>query len=131
MPQDRNSTFEPRIVNKRQKDISEIDRKIIAMYGRSLTTRQISEQIEEIYGFDVSESFVSDVTDKILPEIEEWKSRPLDTVYPIIFIDAVHFSVRKEKSIQKLAAYVVLGINMDGIKDVLGLYIGENESSKY
>lgn len=131
VPQDRNSTFEPRIVNKRQKDISEIDRKIIAMYGRGLTTRQISEQIEEIYGFDVSESFVSDVTDKILPEIEEWKSRPLDTVYPIIFIDAVHFSVRKEKSIQKLAAYVVLGINMDGIKDVLGLYIGENESSKY
>ena len=106
VPQDRNSTFEPRIVNKRQKDISEIDRKIIAMYGRGLTTRQISEQIEEIYGFDVSESFVSDVTDKILPEIEEWKSRPLDTVYPIIFIDAVHFSVRKEKSIQKLAAYV-------------------------
>lgn len=104
VPQDRNSTFEPRIVNKRQKDISEIDRKIIAMYGRGLTTRQISEQIEEIYGFDVSESFVSDVTDKILPEIEEWKSRPLDTVYPIIFIDAVHFSVRKEKSIQKLAA---------------------------
>ena len=90
VPQDRNSTFEPRIVNKRQKDISEIDRKIIAMYGRGLTTRQISEQIEEIYGFDVSESFVSDVTDKILPEIEEWKSRPLDTVYPIIFIDAVH-----------------------------------------
>lgn len=131
VPQDRNSTFEPRIVNKRQKDISEIDRKIIAMYGRGLTTRQISEQIEEIYGFDVSESFVSDVTDKILPEIEEWKSRPLDTVYPIIFIDAVHFSVRKEKSIQKLAAYVVLGINMDGIKDVLGLYIGENDSSKY
>ena len=131
VPQDRNSTFEPRIVNKRQKDISEIDRKIIAMYGRGLTTRQISEQIEEIYGFDVSESFVSDVTDKILPEIEEWKSRPLDTVHPIIFIDAVHFSVRKEKSIQKLAAYVVLGINMDGIKDVLGLYIGENESSKY
>ena len=72
VPQDRNSTFEPRIVNKRQKDISEIDRKIIAMYGRGLTTRQISEQIEEIYGFDVSESFVSDVTDKILPEIEEW-----------------------------------------------------------
>ena len=71
------------------------------------------------------------MTDKIFPEIKEWKSRPLDTVYPIIFIDAVHFSVRKEKLIQKLAAYIVLGINMDGIKDVLGLYIGENESSKY
>lgn len=131
IPQDRNSTFEPRIVEKRQKDISEIDRKIIAMYGRGMTTRQISEQIEDIYGFDVSESFVSDVTDKILPEIEEWKARPLDDVYPIVFIYAVHFSVRKDKSIQKIAAYVALGINLDGIKDVLGVYIGENESSKY
>lgn len=131
VPQDRHSTFEPRIVGKRQKDISEIDRKIIAMYGRGMTTRQISEQIEDIYGFDVSESFVSDVTDKILPEIKEWKARPLDDVYPIVFIDAVHFSVRKDKSIQKLAAYVALGINVDGIKDVLGVYIGENESSKY
>ena len=120
-----------RIVGKRQKDISEIDRKIIAMYGRGMTTRQISEEIEDIYGFDVSESFVSDVTDKILREIKEWKARPLDDVYPIVFIDAVHFSVRKDKSIQKLAAYVALGINLDGIKDVLGVYIGENESSKY
>ena len=110
VPQDRHSTFEPRIVGKRQKDISEIDRKIIAMYGRGMTTRQISEEIEDIYGFDVSESFVSDVTDKILPEIKEWKARPLDDVYPIVFIDAVHFSVRKDKSIQKLAAYVALGI---------------------
>lgn len=131
VPQDRHSTFEPRIVGKRQKDISEIDRKIIAMYGRGMTNRQISEEIEDIYGFDVSESFVSDVTDKILPEIKEWKARPLDDVYPIVFIDAVHFSVRKDKSIQKLAAYVALGINLDGIKDVIGVYIGENESSKY
>lgn len=131
VPQDRNSTFEPQVVPKRQKDISEIDRKIIAMYGRGMTTRQISEQIEDIYGFDVSESFVSDVTDKIMPEIMEWQSRPLDDIYPIVFIDAVHFSVRKEKIVQKLAAYVVLGVNLDGQKDVLGLYIGENESSKY
>ena len=94
------------------------------MYGRGMTTRQISEEIEDIYGFDVSESFVSDVTDKILREIKEWKARPLDDVYPIVFIDAVHFSVRKDKSIQKLAAYVALGINLDGIKDVLGVYIG-------
>ena len=131
VPQDRNSTFEPKVVGKRQKDIYEIDSKIIAMYGRGMTTRQISEQIEDIYGFDVSESFVSDVTNKIIPEIEEWQVRPLDSIYPILFIDAVHFSVRKDKSIQKHAAYVVLGINSDGKKDVLGLYIGENESSKY
>ncbi len=131
VPQDRDSTFEPKIVPKRQKDISQIDKKIIAMYARGMTTRQISEEIEEIYGFDVSESFVSSVTEKIIPEIEEWQNRPLDEVYPIVFIDAVHFSVKKDNIIRKLAAYVVLGINLEGKKDVLGLYIGENESSKY
>lgn len=131
VPQDRDSSFEPKIVAKRQKDISQIDHKIIAMYARGMSTRQISEEIEEIYGFDVSESFVSDVTDKIIPEIADWQNRPLDDIYPIVFIDAVHFSVKKEKLTQKLAAYVLPGINIDGCKDVLGLYIGENESSKY
>lgn len=101
------------------------------MYVRGLTTRQISEEIEEIYGFEVSESFVSDVTDKILPEIEDWQNRPLNEVYPIVFIDAVHFSVRKDKMIQKLAAYVVSGVNVEGYKEVLGIYVGHNESSKY
>lgn len=131
VPQDRESSFEPVIVPKRQKDISQIDEKIIAMYARGLSTRQISEQVEEIYGFDVSESFVSNVTDKIMPEIEEWQNRALDDIYPIVFIDAVHFSVREDKMVKKLAAYVVLGIGKDGRKDVLGLYIGQNESSKY
>ncbi len=131
VPQDRESTFEPKIVAKRQKDISNIEQKIISMYARGITTRQISDQIEEIYGFDVSESFISSVTDKILPEITDWQNRPLEAIYPIVFIDAVHFSVRKEKIVKKLAAYVVLGIDIDGRKDVLGLYIGENESSKY
>lgn len=102
VPQDRESSFEPRVVHKRQKDISQIDSKIIGMYARGLSTRQISDQIEEIYGFDVSEGFVSDVTDKILPEIEEWQNRPLAEIYPIVFVDAVHFSVRKEKVIQNL-----------------------------
>ncbi|WP_394700968.1 transposase [uncultured Ilyobacter sp.] len=120
--------FEPLIVPKRQKDISHIENQIISMYARGLTTRQISDQIEEIYGFEVSESFVSNITNKILPEIMEWKNRPLDDIYPIVFIDAVHFSVRHEKVIKKLAAYVVLGISKDGKKEVLGLYIGENES---
>ena len=130
-PQDRDSTFNPKIVPKRTKNISDIDQKIISMYARGLTTRQISEQIEEIYGFEVSESFVSNVTDKILPEIEEWQNRPLNDIYPVVYIDAVHFSVRKDKLIQKLAAYVVLGINSEGYKEVLGLYVGQNESSKY
>lgn len=131
VPQDRNSTFEPQIVKKRQKDISEIDQKIISMYARGLTTRQISEQIEEIYGFECSEGFISNVTDKILQEIDDWQKRPLDEIYPIVFIDAVHFSVREDNRIRKLAAYVILGYTLDGMKDVIGLEIGENESSKY
>ena len=131
VPQDRESSFKPKIVEKGQKDISKIDNKIISMYARGMTTRQISDQVEEIYGFDVSESFVSKVTDKLLPEIELWQQRPLDDIYPIVFIDAVHFSVREDKQVKKLAAYVVLGINEDGIKDVLGVYVGQNESSKY
>ena len=131
VPQDRNSTFEPQIVKKHQKDISEIDQKIISMYTRGLTTRQISEQIEEIYGFECSEGFISDVTDKILQDIEDWQNRPLDEIYPIMFIDAVHFSVREDNRIKKLAAYVILAITLDGRKDVISLQIGENESSKY
>lgn len=131
VPQDRDGTFEPQIVKKRQKDISEIDQKIISMYARGMTTRQISEQIEEIYGFECSESFISDVTDKILQEIDDWQKRPLEAVYPVIFIDAVHFSVRQDNIIRKLAAYVILGIDTNGMKEVISLQIGENESSKY
>lgn len=111
----------------RQKNISEID-DIINMYARGLTTRQISDQIEDIYGFECSESFISNVTDKILTEIDDWH---LDKVYPIVFIDAVHFSVRENGIAQKLAAYVMLGINSDGVKDIICLSIGENESAKY
>ena len=131
VPQDRNSTFEPQIVKKRQKDISEIDQKIINMYARGLTTRQISEQIEDIYGFECSESFISNVTDKVLQDIQDSQNRPLEKVYPVIFIDATHFSVREDNRIKKIAAYVVLGITKDGMKEVLSLEIGENESSKY
>ena len=114
VPQDRKSTFEPQVVKKRQKDISDIDQKIISMYAKGMTTRQISETIEDIYGFDVSEGFICDVTDKILPQIEDWQNRPLDSVYPILFIDAIHYSVRDNSVVRKLAAYVVLGINTEG-----------------
>ena len=89
------------------------------MYARELTTRQISEQIEEIYGFECSESFISDVTDKVLQDIDDWQNRPLDEIYPILFIEAVHFSVRDDNIIRKLAAYVIMGINCDGMKDVM------------
>jgi putative transposase len=131
VPQDRESTFEPQIVKKRQKDISSIEQKIIAMYAKGLTTRQISDQIEDIYGFEVSEGMVSDITNKLLPEIEEWQQRPLSSIYPIVFIDAVHFSVRDNNVIKKLAAYIILGINEEGQKEVLSINIGQNESSKY
>lgn len=131
VPQDRKSTFEPQVVKKRQKDISDIDQKIISMYAKGMTTRQISETIEDIYGFETSEGFISDVTDKILPQIEDWQNRPLDEVYPILYIDAIHYSVRDNGVIRKLAAYVILGINTEGKKEVLSITVGDNESSKH
>lgn len=131
VPQDRQSSFEPFIVPKRKKDISGIEEKIIAMYAKGLTTPQISAMVEDIYGFEISEGMVSDITDKLLPQIEDWQKRPLSAAYPIVFIDAIHFSVRDEGVIRKLAAYVVLGINGDGRKEVLAIEVGENESSKY
>ena len=131
VPQDRKSTFEPQIVKKRQKDISEIDQKIIAMYARGMTTRQISDTLYEIYGFEASEGFISDVTDKLLPKIEEWQNRPLEDVYPVVFIDAIHYSVRDNGIIRKLAAYVILGISCSGRREVLSIHVGENESAKF
>ena len=131
VPQDRKSTFEPKVVKKRQKDISEIDQKIISMYAKGMTTRQISDTLMDIDGFEASEGFISDVTDKLLPQIDEWQKRPLNEVYPVIYIDAIHYSVRDNGIIRKLAAYVILGINCDGMKEVLTIQIGENESSKY
>jgi transposase-like protein len=131
VPQDRNSTFEPMIVPKRQKDISGIEDKVISMYAKGMSVTQISEIIEDIYGFEISEGMVSDITDKLLPKIEDWQNRPLSKVYPIVFIDAIHFSVREDGVIKKLAAYVVLGINDEGRKEILTIEVGENESSKY
>lgn len=131
VPRDRNSEFEPKVVPKHKRDISEIEQKIIAMYARGMSTREINEQIQDIYGFEVSADMVSSITDKILPQIEEWQKRPLDTVYPIVFIDAIHFSVRSEGVVIKKAVYVVLAMTMEGKKDVIGVYVGENESSKF
>lgn len=131
VPQDRDGTFEPKVVKKRQKDISGIEQKIISLYAKGMTTRQISDTIEEIYGFEVSDGMVSDITDRLLPQIEDWQNRPLDEVYPIVFIDAVHFSVRDNGQIRNLAAYVILAVSLTGHKEVLSIHIGENESAKY
>ena len=115
----------------RKKDISAIEQKIIAMSAKGMTTRQISDIIKDIYGFKVSESMVTAVTNKILSQIEEWQQRPLSAVYPIVFIDAIHFSVRDEHIVKKIAAYIILGINDEGRKEVLSITVGENESAKY
>lgn len=130
-PRDRKGEFEPKIVPKNTRDVSGIEDKIISLYARGLTTREINEQIQDLYGIEVSATMVSNITDQIIPEIKEWQERPLDSVYPILFIDAVHFSVREENRVVKKAAYIVLGINKDGYKEIFGIWIGENESSKF
>ncbi len=130
-PRDRNGEFEPKIVPKNTRDVSGIEDKIISLYGRGLTTREINEQIQDLYGIEVSATMVSNITDQIIPEIKEWQERPLDSVYPFVFIDAVHFSVREDNHVVKKAAYIVLGINSEGFKEILGIWIGENESAKY
>ena len=130
-PRDRNGEFEPQIVPKNTRDVSGIEDKIISLYGRGLTTREINEQIQDLYGIEVSAKMVSNITDQIIPQIKEWQERPLDDVYPFVFIDAVHFSVREDNRVVKKAAYIVLGINSEGFKEILGIWIGENESAKY
>ena len=131
VPQDRNSDFEPQVVPKYKKNISEIEGKIIAMYARGMSVTQVSEQIKDIYGFEVSEGMVTAITNKLLPEIEAWQKRPLSAVYPIVYIDAIVFNMRENNVIRKAAAYVILGINEEGRKEVLSITIGENESAKF
>jgi putative transposase len=130
-PRDRNGEFEPKLVPKNKRDVSGIEEKIISLYGRGLSTREINDQIQDLYGIEISATMVSNITDQILPKIKEWQDRPLDEVYPIVFIDAVHFSVRQESTVVKKAAYIVLGVTENGEKDILGIWIGENESAKF
>lgn len=131
VPRDRNAAFEPKIVPKRKRDISDIEHQIISLYARGMSTRDIHDQMNELYGIEVSAEMVSRITDKLIPTIKEWQNRPLETIYPFIFMDAIHFKVRTDGRVVNRAAYVVIGINLDGMKDVLGIWIGENESSKF
>jgi transposase-like protein len=131
VPQDRNSDFDPKIVPKYKKDISQIEGKIIGMYARGLSVAQISAQIEDIYGFEVSEGMVTAITNKLLPEIEMWQKRPLSAVYPIVYVDGIVFNVRENNVIRKATAYVVLGLNEEGRKEILSITIGESESAKF
>lgn len=131
IPRDRNGDFEPMIVPKNSRDISNIEHQIINLYSMGNSTREISNFIEEMYGFSVSAELVSNITDKIIPEMEEWKNRRLEEIYAFVYIDAIHFNVKENGVIGKKAAYVAMGISKNGIKEVLGIYIGENETSKF
>jgi len=131
VPRDRNSDFEPQMIPKHKRDISDIENQIISLYSLGLSTRDISNELNEMYGIDVSATMISNITDKILPKIRDWQTRTLDSTYPIIFIDAVHFNVKSETKIVKKAAYIVLGYDINGNKDILGIWVGENESSKF
>ncbi|WP_432406705.1 IS256 family transposase [Wukongibacter sp. M2B1] len=131
VPRDRNGEFEPKIIEKYERTTNRIEDQIIAMYAKGMSTRDIEDHMKDIYGIDVSPTMVSKITDKIIPQIQEWQSRPLERVYPIVFLDAIHFKVRKENRVVNKAAYTVLGINMEGKKDILGIWVGESESASF
>ena len=132
VPRDRKGEFEPQLLKKNQTSVSQdIEEKILSMYAKGMTTRDIETHIQDIYGIEVSDTTISRITDKILPIAKEWQQRPLEAVYAVVFLDAIHYHVRSEGQIVKKAVYIALGINLDGKKDVLGMWVGENESAKY
>lgn len=132
VPRDRNGEFEPQILKKNQTSISQdVEEKILSMYAKGMTTSDIEAHIRDIYGIEVSDTTVSRVTDKILPIAKEWQQRPLEAIYAVVFLDAIHYHVRSEGQIIKKAVYIAIGINLDGRKDVLGMWVGENESAKF
>ena len=131
IPRDRNAEFEPQIIPKYQREITGIEGQILSLYAKGMSSRDIEEHLNNLYGIDVSPSMISKITDKIIPEIREWQSRQLEDVYPVVFMDAIHYSVRKEGIVVKKAVYLAIGIDREGRKEVMGFWIGENESSKY
>ena len=131
IPRDRNNEFEPKIVAKYQRDISGIEDQVISLYAKGMSTRDIHDQLQSLYGIEMSAEMVSKITDRILPDIKEWQTRPLDPIYPFIFMDAIHYKIREDGRIINRAAYVILGVSLDGTKDILSITIGANESSKF
>ena len=132
VPRDREGEFEPQLIKKNQTTLTgDIEEKIISMYAKGMTTSDIEAHIKDIYGLECSDTTISRITDKILPVVREWQSRPLEEIYAVVFMDAIHFHVRSEGQIVKKAVYIAIGINMDGIKEVLGMWVGENESAKF
>ena len=131
IPRDRKGEFEPQIVKKNQTDISNIEDQVLSMYAKGMTTRDISGHLNDVYGVDASAEMISRMTDRILPIAREWQNRPLEHKYAIVFMDAVHFNVREDHRTVKKAVYVAIGIKLTGEKEVLGMWIGGNENSKY
>ncbi|MBN2981046.1 MULTISPECIES: IS256 family transposase [Cohnella] len=131
VPRDRLGEFEPLVVKKHQSNVTGIEDQIVALYAKGVSTREIQDHLQNLYGLEVSPTFISNVTNKIIPLIKEWQNRPLQGVYAVVFLDAIHFKVKQDGAIVNKAAYMVIGIDMDGNKDVLGMWIGENESAKF
>ena len=131
-PRDRNGSFEPQIVAKRQRSITaDIDNKILSLYSHGMSYKDIQGYLGELYGLDISEGTMSAITDRIIPEIKQWQVRPLESTYPVIWLDAIHFKIRDEGVVKTKAVYSLLGVTCSGKKEVLGLHIGEHESSRY
>jgi len=131
VPRDRNGTFEPAVVKKHQKNVTGIEDQILALYAKGVSTKDIQDHLQQLYGVEVSPTLISNVTNKILPMVKEWQGRPLQRIYAIVFLDAIHFKVRQDGVIQNKAAHMAVGVDLDGNKDVLGMRVGENESSKF
>lgn len=131
-PRDRNGSFEPQTVPKRQVTISsDIDKKIIGLYGLGMSYSDIQSHLKEMYDFDISDGTISSITDRIIPEIKEWQNRPLESVYPLIWLDAMHYKVRDDGQVKSKAVYSILAVNMEGHKEILGIYFGNSESSSF
>ena len=132
IPRDRNGEFEPQIIKKYQNTVTQdMEEKIISMYAKGMTTNDIESHMRELYDIEISDSTISRITDKILPIVKEWQERPLEEIYAVVFMDAIHYHVRNEGRIVKRAVYIAIGIDMEGHKDVLGMYVGQNESAKF
>ena len=132
IPRDRQGEYEPKLIKKYQNTVTQdMEEKIISMYAKGMTTSDIETHLRDMYDLDISDSTISRVTDKILPIVKEWQERPLEEVYAVVYMDAIHYHVRSEGRVIKKAVYIALGIDMDGKRDVLGMYVGENESAKF
>lgn len=130
-PRDRNGSFEPKIVRKRQRRFEGFDDKILALYSRGLSTRDIALHLQEIYGVEVGRDLISRVTDAVMDDVRAWQQRPLDDVYPIVFLDCMVLKVREGGSVQRKACYLALGVALDGDRDVLGMWFQETEGAKF